>query len=139
MSDTRHATLAALSHTPEEQRYFFRLALLHEDMHGEALLMTLQTLALPAPQLGAATPLRGRPVAARDIAFAGGEFEMGTARDSPHFAFDHEKWAHPVRVAPFALSELPVLQGEFIAFAEDSGYARREWWTDAGWAWRQDE
>ena len=31
------------------ERYFFELALYHEDMHGEALLMTLQTLGLPAP------------------------------------------------------------------------------------------
>jgi len=30
--------------------YFVKLALFHEDMHGEALLMTLHTLGLPPPR-----------------------------------------------------------------------------------------
>jgi iron(II)-dependent oxidoreductase len=108
-------------------------------MHGEALLMTLQTLALPAPALGAAEPPRGRAGRARDVAFAGGEFSMGTPRGIPAFAFDNEKWAHPVRVEPFAMSALPVLQGEFAAFVDDDGYGRRELWSDAGWSWREGE
>src|SRR5204862_1274266 len=40
---TLEATLEALEATPPAARYFFELALRHEDMHGEALLMTLQT------------------------------------------------------------------------------------------------
>jgi iron(II)-dependent oxidoreductase len=139
MEDTLDATLAALERAAQDERYFFRLALLHEDMHGEALLMTLQTLALPAPPLGAADPPRGRMPRPRDIAFAGGEFELGAARGERAFVFDNEKWAHPVRVEPFAMSALPVLQGEFAAFVEEGGYERREWWSEAGWAWRARE
>ncbi len=40
MGDTLDATLDALAHATPEATYFFRLAALHEDMHGEALLMT---------------------------------------------------------------------------------------------------
>src|SRR5476649_440777 len=47
MNDTLDATLGSLRGA-EDGLYFFQLALLHEDMHGEALLMTLQTLGLPA-------------------------------------------------------------------------------------------
>jgi iron(II)-dependent oxidoreductase len=136
MEDTLDAALAALARTPQDQRYFFKLALLHEDMHGEALLMTLQTLALPAPSLGAADPPAGRVPRARDIAFEGGEFDLGASPGEGAFVFDNEKWAHPVRVAPFAISALPVLQGEFAAFVEQGGYERREWWSEAGWQWR---
>ena len=139
MDDTLDATLAALARTPEERRYFFRLALLHEDMHGEALLMTLQTLGLPAPALGAREPPPAPGTASRDIAFAAGEFDLGTRRETRAFAFDNEKWAHAARVEAFAMSELPVSQGAFAAFVEDGGYARRELWTDAGWAWRERE
>jgi iron(II)-dependent oxidoreductase len=139
MDDTLDATLAALARTPEEQRYFFRLALLHEDMHGEALLMTLQTLGLPGPALGAREPPTAAGGKSRDIAFAPGEFDLGTRRDARAFTFDNEKWAHAVRVEAFSLSELPVSQGEFAAFVEDGGYARREWWTDDGWSWRERE
>src|SRR6185295_4594237 len=47
MANTLDRTLEALAAVPEGgERYFFELALLHEDMHGEAFLMTLQTLGL---------------------------------------------------------------------------------------------
>jgi len=137
MEGVLDATLAKLARTPEEERYFFRLALLHEDMHGEALLMTLQTLGLPGPALGARDPPSATAAGGRDIPFPGGEFDLGTAPGTRAFVFDNEKWAHEVRVAPFAISALPVLQGEFAAFVEDRGYERREWWSEAGWAWRE--
>jgi len=139
MEDTLDATLAALARTPEERRYFFALALLHEDMHGEALLMTLQTLGLPAPSLDASDPPPAWTSTAHDVEFAGGEIELGSRRDARGFVFDNEKWAHRVRVAPFALSALPVTQGDFAAFVEEGGYARREWWDDDGWSWRMRE
>jgi gamma-glutamyl hercynylcysteine S-oxide synthase len=139
MDDTLDATLVALARTPEERRYFFRLALLHEDMHGEALLMTLQTLGLPGPALGAREPPAATRTKPRDVAFPAGEFELGTRREAGTFVFDNEKWSHAVRIEPFAMAELPVSQGEFAAFVEDGGYTRREWWTDAGWSWRERE
>ena len=139
MADTLDATLAALARVPHGARYFFALALLHEDMHGEALLMTLQALGLPAPSLGASDPPPAWPSATHDVHLAGGEIELGTRRDARGFVFDNEKWAHRVRVAPFAISTLPVTQGEFAAFVEEGGYARREWWDEEGWSWRMRE
>jgi iron(II)-dependent oxidoreductase len=53
------------------------------------------------------------------------------------FAFDNEKWAHPVEVKPFAIARTPVTQEEFRAFVEDRGYLREELWTPEGWAWRE--
>lgn len=137
MRRTLEATLEALAATPPPERYFFALALLHEDMHGEALAMTLQSLRWAAPALGAPVPPTADVPAARDIAFAGGEFEQGTARGHRAFAFDNEKWAHRVAVAPFRMAERPVSCGEFEAFVEDDGYARRDLWTADGWAWRE--
>ncbi len=139
MEDTLDATLGALARTPEERRYFFALALLHEDMHGEALLMMLQTLGLAPASLGASDPPPAPAIRKRDVAFAGGEIELGTRRGARGFVFDNEKWAHRVRVGPFAISELPVTQGEFAAFVGEGGYARRHWWDDGGWAWRSRE
>ena len=85
----------------DAERYFFELALLHEDMHGEALLMTLQTLGLPAPPIARPRPKRASGPAAT-CAFAGGEFALGTRRVRAGFVFDNEKWAHPVERAPFS-------------------------------------
>ena len=119
MRDTLKATEAALAGTPEECRYFFRLALLHEDMHGEALMMTLQTLGLPAPPIDARAPPVSVAELARDVAFPGGEFVQGT--QCAAFVFDNERCAHRVRVAPFAIASRPVSQGEFAAFVEETG------------------
>ena len=43
--------LARISSNDDELLYPYRLALAHEDMHGEALIVTLQTLALAQPPL----------------------------------------------------------------------------------------
>ena len=130
------ATLDALQKTPEGERYFFQLALLHEDMHGEALLMTLQTLGLPAPGIATRQPVVHSPRAARDVRFEGGEFSQGSDRGAGDFVFDNEKWSHPVKVAPFSMASATTTQGEFAAFVDGGGYARREFWTEEGWAWR---
>ena len=134
-------TLEALERSAPEQRYFFQLALLHEDMHGEALLMSLQTLGLPEPpwKRRPIVPLPGaaRRPAAREIEFAGGEFEMGSP-PGPDFAFDNEKPACRVRVAPFALASVQVSNGEYLAFVTAGGYRRKDCWSAEGWQWRSE-
>jgi gamma-glutamyl hercynylcysteine S-oxide synthase len=44
-----------------------------------------------------------------------------------------------VRVEPFAIARCAVTNGQFAAFVDDSGYQRREWWSDEGWDWRERE
>ena len=75
-----HDTLEQLERTPVDRLYFFLLSLYHEDMHGEALLMSLQTLGYPAPDLGRAVLPRPAAVALRgprEIEFAGGRVSIG--------------------------------------------------------------
>lgn len=135
MSGTLDATIARIAAMGEDELYFAHLSLLHEDMHGEALWMTLQQLGLPRPPLpDALAPEVG---VAFDIEFAAAEFEMGTPASSARFVFDNEMGAHPVRVEPFAIASTVVSQGEFLAFVEDDGYSRDEWWTPEGLAWRR--
>jgi iron(II)-dependent oxidoreductase len=134
---TQQATLEALEHSTPAQRYFFQLALFHEDMHGEALLMSMQSLGLPEP--GGAAPLArpqvNRAPALADAVFPGGELDMG-ARGGAEFAFDNEMPAHRVRVAPFALAARQVTNAQFREFVEAGGYRRESLWTPAGWSWR---
>jgi len=136
---TLAATLAALARSRDGERYFFELALYHEDMHAEALLMTLQTLALPLPpevRRADEAPLEAMPLAL-DIPFAGGRPYLGARLESTasRFVFDNEKWAHPVDIAPFALAAGCVTNAQFAAFVDAGGYAARDFWTVAGWTW----
>ena len=41
--------------------------------------------------------------------------------------------------APFRIGRYPVTNGQYQAFVEDGGYSDRKWWSDAGWAWLQEE
>lgn len=122
--------------------YFYKLALFHEDMHDEAFTYTRQTLGYAAPALRSShdTSRMEHEVANRvagDVSFDGGRLLLGAPESTDGFVFDNEKWAHPVSVAPFAMSRTAVTNGEFRDFVEDAGYARRELWTEGGWAWRQ--
>ncbi len=38
---------------------------------------------------------------------------------------------------PFLLARYPVTNGQYCAFMEDNGYATRKWWSDEGWAWKE--
>src|SRR5262249_35133111 len=126
LGESLEATLEALARTPEDRRYFFHLALLHEDMHAEALLMTLQTLALPAPAIDVRGPPSLPAGPARDIRFDGGAFMQGT--DGGAFVFDNEQGAHRVELAPFAIAARPVTQGEYAAYLEATGVASPACW-----------
>ena len=137
LDDTQHA----LQQADPSRHYFFELALLHEAMHAEAFLMTLQTLALPfprSPDLAWDEPAAHADtnIALRDVEFAGGEFLMGTAPGTRRFVFDNEKWARPRRVQPFAIASHCVSNVEYMQFVDDQGYSRRELWTSSGWDWR---
>jgi iron(II)-dependent oxidoreductase len=136
------AVLERLHAAPAGSRetYLSLLAVLHEDMHGEAFTYMRQTLQYPAPQLGSAAvdalpaALGGGPLAG-DVAIPGGLFYLGATPEQP-FLFDNEKWAHPVDVAPFRMARAPVTNAEFAAFIADGGYQRQELWSYQGWVWR---
>lgn len=131
--DACHAALDR----PEADPYYFQLALYHEDMHCEALHYTLQTLGLAPP--AKVRTRRGPPALppGEELAFPGGETEIGSRRDNA-FVFDNEKWAHAVELAPFAIDARPVNNEEYLAFVEDGGYERMEWWSEAGRQWLAD-
>jgi gamma-glutamyl hercynylcysteine S-oxide synthase len=116
-------------------RYFYDLAIRHEDMHVEALTYMRQTLShAPPGRLGDSVPPSAGPLPG-DAAVPGGPWRLGST-DREGFVFDNEKWAHEVVLAPFRIARAPVTNAEFAAFIEDGGYRRRALWSDAGWAWR---
>jgi ergothioneine biosynthesis protein EgtB len=115
----------------DEALYFFRLALFHEDMHAESFAHMRQTLGYPAPPLAEAQ----RDAPGGDSVFGAAEFEQGMPRGSAGFVFDNEKWAHRVRLEPFAIARNVVTQGEYAAFVDDGGYRRTTLWSPAGRDW----
>jgi ergothioneine biosynthesis protein EgtB len=117
----------------DDALYPYRLALAHEDMHGEAYLYTLQTLGLGAPpHLAHDEPA---PVGSGSILFPGGTLQLGSAADTAGFVFDNEKLAHSVYVAPFHIDAGLVTNAGYIDFIADGGYDNRQFWSTGGAAW----
>ncbi len=112
--------------------YFAELSLYHELMHVEAWWMAFQNLGYAPP----ARPLAGRVATAHRLVFAAGEVVLGSGADEG-FIFDNEKWRHSVPVAAFDVDAAPVAETAFAEFVDAGGYALRECWSDAGWAWRE--
>jgi gamma-glutamyl hercynylcysteine S-oxide synthase len=123
--------------------YVFQMVAQHEYQHNETMLQALQ---LREDRLYAAPrAIRfGEPQPLPDVAgeqdgmvhFDGGEVEIGT--DDRSRAYDNERPCHTRHLDPFWIDRAPVTNGEFLRFIEDGGYGTREWWSDAGWAWKQE-
>jgi ergothioneine biosynthesis protein EgtB len=53
--------------------------------------------------------------------------------DGRGFAYDNEGPRHRALVHAFSLASRPVTNGEYLAFIEDNGYSRPEFWLSLGW------
>jgi ergothioneine biosynthesis protein EgtB len=112
--------------------YPFRLVLAHEDMHGEALLITLQTLGVP---LSPAIALPTIPNWAEgEIRLPGGSWQLGSPTNGG-FTFDNERPAHPIVLPSFRIDSTLVSHTQFREFIDDGGYQDQRYWTEGGRAW----
>ena len=136
LAEVLQRSIEALDADPAGDDYFHRLALFHEDMHGEAFAYTRQTLGHPAPllALATATPLAAGPLPG-DAEVPGATFLLG-APPGGGFVFDNEKWAHPVRVETFRIARAPVTNAEYADFVEAGGYREDRHWSEGGLRWK---
>jgi iron(II)-dependent oxidoreductase len=107
----------------------------HEHQHDETMLATLQLMASAYPH-GAVAPPAGRPRPAAEVLIPGGPFVMGTDREP--FAYDNERPAHVVDVAPFFIDTAPVTNRRYLDFVDAGGYDEPRFWSEAGWAHRRE-
>jgi ergothioneine biosynthesis protein EgtB len=119
-----------------EGRALLALGLAHEEQHQELILMDVlhlfsRSAIKPAYYDDAPEPTPDpRPITFTN--FDGGVAEIGHSGEG--FAFDNEHPRHKVLVQPFALADRLVTNGEWLAFVEDGGYRRAEFWLADGWA-----
>jgi ergothioneine biosynthesis protein EgtB len=126
-------------------RNLIALGLAHEEQHQELILMDILSLFAVSPVKPAyATPdsSRGapRPASSRSssspsadfVDLAGGIAPIGA--DDRRFAFDNEQPRHNVLLQPYRLAKRLVTNGEWLAFMDDGGYRRPEFWLSDGWA-----
>ena len=115
----------------DDALFFFRLALFHEDTHGEALVTMAQTLGIEMP-----VRLPGPAAVREPILIPAIRWQRGSALDDG-FTFDYERPVHTVQVPEFEIDAQPVTWAQFVEFVDDGGYDRAELWQTEGWAWLQ--
>lgn len=115
------------------------LGLHHEQQHQELIVTDLK-------HAFASNPLRpvyqkrpvGSPVVPGPVSWS--SYPAGVrpiGHEGGGFAFDNETPRHPEYVGAFELASRPVTNGEYLAFIEDGGYDRAEFWLSDGWAARK--
>lgn len=66
-----------------------------------------------------------------------GEVQLGKPQSWPSFGWDNEYGNDKRQVAAFKASKFLISNGEFFEFVKAGGYEKKEYWSDAGWGWRQ--
>ncbi len=129
-------TLALLQDASDDDAalYFFRLALLHEDMHHEAALYMAQSLGIAIDDARwQAAPLPAPPP---PIELPAGPWTLGSATDAG-FVFDNELCAHEVALAATVIDAQAVRWAEYLPFVESGAHADPRYLRREGAAWQQ--
>jgi len=120
-----------------EHAFVYGMIVQHEHQHDETMLATIQLME-NGPfwrQKGVPdTRKRRQDVEGSEVRVDGGAFVMGT--DDDPWAYDNERPAHEVELAPFWIDTAPVTNRAYTEFVAAGGYHDPRWWTRAGWAWR---
>lgn len=131
------ALLAALPQLAERHAALIELGIQHEQQHQELLLTDLRHLLSRNPlgpaYAGAPMPPGREAVPLRWIEGREGPADLGAGGEG--FAFDNELPRHTAWLAPHALANRPVTNGEWIEFIADGGYATASLWLSDGWDW----
>ena len=121
--------------------FVYGMVIQHEHQHDETMLATRQIAGLPLPPNWRADhPEKlGDTRAGSEVEFPGSEFVMGTDLDP--WAYDNERPAHTVAVAPFAVDTALVTNGQYMEFLDASHEANApEYWqrdTNGTWLLRR--
>ena len=112
-------TLALLAAAPEtdDELYFFRLVLFHEDMHTEAAIYMAQALGIPLPAALLGPP--PAPPPSTTLSIPAQPWMLGYAGNG--FAFDNELRPHAVDVASFEIDATVVTWDRYLPFIEATG------------------
>jgi iron(II)-dependent oxidoreductase len=139
LEQVRARTLETIAERGMGDGVVHEMVIRHELQHGETMRQTLAIAGLlPAQDLASLE----EPIADADgveewLDVPAGPFEMGASAEG--FAYDNERPRHRLQMPAFQIARRPVSNASWQRFSEQGGYERREWWSEEGWAWRQEQ
>ena len=137
LSEVRERTSEALANRGVGDGTICEIVIRHELQHCETMRQTMAIAGLlsSADRSSMDAPLPA-PGDEEWIEIPAGPFAMGC--EGTGFGYDNERPRHTVEVAAFGIARHPVTNASWMRFSEGGGYERREWWSDEGWAWKEE-
>jgi iron(II)-dependent oxidoreductase len=132
LAEVRDRTLAALETTGPDP-VIHEMVLQHELQHTETMRQAMALAGLLPPGEPRLPALSGPEEWLRVPA---GTHALGAP--AHRFSYDNERPLHAVHVDGFAIARRPVTNATWLRFVEGGGYVRREWWSQEGWAWKEE-
>ncbi len=125
--------LADADDADDASLYFFRLSLLHEDMHHEAALYMARSLDVPVADPRWRAP--SLPPAPASLEMPAGRWTLGDDPGAPGFAFDNELGRRTFDLVASEIDAQAVRWAEYLPFVVAGGYADPRWWDAPGRGW----
>ncbi len=141
LAEVRARTLEVIDEVGVGDGSLHEMVLRHEQQHGETMLQTIQLARLPGYHPPGARPPAQPPPALEPTGLELVEIPAGpcTIGAPVHgFAYDNERPRHRNDVRAYRIGRTPITNGSYLTFVEGGGYQRREWWSDEGWAWKEE-
>jgi iron(II)-dependent oxidoreductase len=138
MASVRERTAELLARRGVGDGVLCEMVLRHELQHAETM---RQTMAIAELLPGSETSIIDLPVEPPQaveewLEIPAGPVAIGSGPTG--FAYDNERPRHTVFVPAFGIAHRPVTNASWMHFSEGGGYERREWWSDEGWAWKEE-
>jgi 5-histidylcysteine sulfoxide synthase/putative 4-mercaptohistidine N1-methyltranferase len=114
------------------------MAIEHQRIHLETSSVIIRRLPIEEvrPLVGwDICPLQGKAPDNRLLFVPGGKAVLGKSKDHPLYGWDNEFGRHEFEVWDFKAARCLVSNNEFLAFVEDDGYAKGQYWTEEGRRW----
>jgi gamma-glutamyl hercynylcysteine S-oxide synthase len=115
--------------------FVYGMVIQHEHQHVETMLATINLMAQPYA-VGTERIGPGPVAGTGELTIPGDTAVIGTS--GVPWAYDNERPAHEVALAPFHIDVAPVRNSEYAAFVADGGYDEPALWSRPGWQWRHE-
>jgi ergothioneine biosynthesis protein EgtB len=121
---------------PEAVEELAELGINHEQQHQELLVTDIKHAFWSSPLRPIYQPTAAFPAKTAIVPQGFREYPdrlCHAGSDGPSFHFDNEAARHKVYVRAFRLASRLASCGDYLAFIEDGGYRRPEFWLSDGW------
>ncbi|HWM63057.1 MAG TPA: SUMF1/EgtB/PvdO family nonheme iron enzyme [Solirubrobacterales bacterium] len=142
LGDVRERTLEVLEEVEIDQEagdpllregFVYEMLIAHELQHNETMLQLLQMVDGYEPEADPIPVAESAPSGPEMVAVQGGTHEIGAPASG--FAYDNERPRHTVELDTFEIDRLPVTNGAYTRFIEETDTEPPLYWERDGEAW----